>query len=594
MPRLALRQYSSRLAHRTTYRHADVDTSTDDDEISSTDDDGELSSGDDMLSSTDDEDSTADEYDTYSSASEDSYTTAASMQANINQNDQYIQVPIRARDTTARRVSFVERTPSPTPPTQTHTKAQSKDQPLPPYRYHYFKDPEGQMRILTVHSFKGYPVQCSLQTHTRSKASEQGYRALSYHWGSPNPKSTIHIHGRKFYVQKNLYEFLEHAARMKAKGIGGWTTGKYWIDALCIDQKDSEEKSVQLKHIRKTYRQASETIMWLGPGGPGITDAMKYIKKQCKAQQKSLEDDSFTEYLADSRDLLLYSPDLVKAVNVILSSPYWSRVWILQEIAVADRERVTDSEMKEKIRMVCGGGEVPWSYFMQFAMIIPLLKFGSQDLATLKLQKKVQKKQAVWLLTYLYGRKSSAIPGLKVISMKTPRLGLLVYLSEHSFSSQGQDYIYALLGLIVAGKGQDIEPQVNRSGCSVICLAIRRILEDVKNTEFNEDSFPYVAKLKELAAEARHKPLDRSLSMEERRKKCSGRHCESSGCDCKGHCNALDVCRKMARMRYGHKVLLTVRYGGKMFKIGRDKIVRRSYTPSGALRDTYDAWRVSA
>ncbi|KAF2792493.1 hypothetical protein K505DRAFT_219103, partial [Melanomma pulvis-pyrius CBS 109.77] len=147
------------------------------------------------------------------------------------------------------------------------------------YRYQKLDDPERQMRVVKVHSFKGYPIRCSMKAMTRKKAKNDGYRALSYHWGAPNPKSTIRIDGREFLVQKNLHEFLEHASRMKAKGTKGWTTGIFWIDAVCIDQENNEEIAVQLKHIRSMYRHAGETIIWLGPGDSGTADAMKYIKK---------------------------------------------------------------------------------------------------------------------------------------------------------------------------------------------------------------------------------------------------------------------------------------------------------------------------
>ncbi|KIM93230.1 hypothetical protein OIDMADRAFT_93592, partial [Oidiodendron maius Zn] len=37
-----------------------------------------------------------------------------------------------------------------------------------------------------------------------------------------------------------------------------------WIDAVCINQKDPEEKSWQVGLMRRVYLQAERVLVWLG------------------------------------------------------------------------------------------------------------------------------------------------------------------------------------------------------------------------------------------------------------------------------------------------------------------------------------------
>ncbi|KAJ4356818.1 uncharacterized protein N0V89_004855 [Didymosphaeria variabile] len=446
-----------------------------------------------------------------------------------------------------------------------------------PFRHTRLKRPEKELRLIKVESWKGTgPIRCSMKAFNRKVASKRTFRALSYHWGSPSPSFTIHINDRSFSIGKNLYEFLEHAAKMKAARVSGWATGTYWIDALCIDQQHEVEKATQLAYMRHVYRRASETIIWLGPGGAGVAQAMQYIKSQSHAVKKALSQDNMSVLLTGSRDDLLDDRNLVKAIGVLLSSPYWDRVWILQEIAVSDKVRQTTGSTRERVRMVCGEGEVAWSKFLQYAICIPLLDFRhDEEYKVAAVQRRLKKKQAVWLISYLHGAHNNTVPGLEVIDKAQVTLGLLIYLSERSQSSRSQDYIYSLLGLVKHGPGKDLTPSSNRSGCQVICQAIRRLMDqgrifDGEQSHYGRAEY-YQARLRKLAAKAKHQPLVIGSKIDAKRKRCSGPYYHG----CEDSCDALDVCRQMAGALYAGRTLLIVRFAGQSLEIGRDKTDRR-------------------
>jgi hypothetical protein len=87
------------------------------------------------------------------------------------------------------------------------------------------------------------------------------YNALSYTWGPEHPLHTIYLNGHEFQVRQNLYDFL---SRMQSQGDGNTL---FWIDQLCIDQRNISERSQQVQMMGDIYTRAQEVVVWLGPAG---------------------------------------------------------------------------------------------------------------------------------------------------------------------------------------------------------------------------------------------------------------------------------------------------------------------------------------
>jgi Heterokaryon incompatibility protein (HET) len=47
-----------------------------------------------------------------------------------------------------------------------------------------------------------------------------------------------------------------------------------WIDAICINQNDIEERNAQVKRMRDIYTQLSYVLVWLGKQCPGSDQAI--------------------------------------------------------------------------------------------------------------------------------------------------------------------------------------------------------------------------------------------------------------------------------------------------------------------------------
>jgi hypothetical protein len=83
------------------------------------------------------------------------------------------------------------------------------------------------------------------------------YVALSYNWGNPKPASQITLCGSSYEVGPNL-----KAALLR---LQGWDSKEnYWIDALCIDQSNFDERSDQVLLMGDIYTQCKFVFIWLG------------------------------------------------------------------------------------------------------------------------------------------------------------------------------------------------------------------------------------------------------------------------------------------------------------------------------------------
>ncbi len=103
------------------------------------------------------------------------------------------------------------------------------------------------------------PIQCDLVNVSMDDVP--GYEALSYAWGSPVRDQPIQCrsqgHAWTIYITKHLL-----SALYQLRSDKGYR--RLWIDQLCINQDDLEERRLQVSQMDKIYRKAARTVIWLG------------------------------------------------------------------------------------------------------------------------------------------------------------------------------------------------------------------------------------------------------------------------------------------------------------------------------------------
>ncbi len=84
------------------------------------------------------------------------------------------------------------------------------------------------------------------------------YAALSYFWGAKYDREVISIEGHAFLVIESQLILLR-SMRSRNEDLNP----AIWLDALCIDQQNVVEKSVQVSIMGNIFAQAREVVVGL-------------------------------------------------------------------------------------------------------------------------------------------------------------------------------------------------------------------------------------------------------------------------------------------------------------------------------------------
>lgn len=147
-------------------------------------------------------------------------------------------------------------------------------------------------RLITLHPDSRYAtIECTLWTTTF--ADKPSYEALSYTWGEATSEESILLNGKYISVGSNLWSALYHLRTAEHPRT-------LWVDAICIDQSEIQEKNHQVSLMAFLYERATTVLVWLKP---------------CEKDQGL------------SRSL----------ISCMVNQEYWKRAWIIQEIGMASR-----------------------------------------------------------------------------------------------------------------------------------------------------------------------------------------------------------------------------------------------------------------
>ncbi|KAF9696142.1 hypothetical protein EKO04_005792 [Ascochyta lentis] len=194
--------------------------------------------------------------------------------------------------------------------------------------YHPLSDNRKEIRLLHIQPALRHtdPIHCSLTTAFLDDGAVDGgpyYEALSYAWGLDTHASPVYLQGVSKTVTVNLYHALQHLRHASKERV-------MWIDALCIDQKNFTERTHQVGMMRDVYGRASSTTVWLGLSTGDECDlAMKFLARLGSDEDLHICPPLMPCVEVEGRDLL--SSEITAGLKSFFSSPWWSRVWTVQE-----------------------------------------------------------------------------------------------------------------------------------------------------------------------------------------------------------------------------------------------------------------------
>lgn len=213
-----------------------------------------------------------------------------------------------------------------------------------PFTYEALSRSDQEIRLLEIRPGENAtPLCCRLLT-LRLPHTLPSYAAISYHWGNQpdaqQPARTIWIDGRSMSVRENCYYAL-HQVRLHLLRLHNEGLRYIWIDSVCINQGDLQEKAAQVQIMAShIYAKADRVFVSLGPASPLINDFVQALNTW---ESLDLRDPSGT-YQDIKTDKVL------EGFLALGNLPYWRRLWILPEIVSA-----------RALHILCGPYLTTWS-----------------------------------------------------------------------------------------------------------------------------------------------------------------------------------------------------------------------------------------
>jgi len=343
-----------------------------------------------------------------------------------------------------------------------------QDTPKATRRYGYAKLPANSPLIRLLEYDTSRRLRFNILIVPFATAPE--YTAISYMWGDSTISQDIEIDDGTglslLGVTKSAIECLMALQH----------SGRYvWIDAICINQSDMNEKTAQVGMMRDIYGAATRVIAILGDTAmatvnPNLNRCISGLIRRSLAYHSSMaemmmrEDQSNENYEASSFFTKMATSidyPLQSGLLRLLCHPYWTRVWIIQELVVARSVFVYSDGLVQDLdswlaavarcpkyeESLVGPGQAPGRsnspmyaeelcrdfFWMPKGLSNPPL--AEDDIRA------------------LYRRGSERISSISSMrreyhSPETIRLGDIMLLSMHSAATQSRDKVFGIIGLM--------------------------------------------------------------------------------------------------------------------------------------------------
>ncbi|KAI1137507.1 HET-domain-containing protein [Hypoxylon sp. FL0543] len=283
------------------------------------------------------------------------------------------------------------------------------------WRWNLFESSSKESRRRSIHGrefFIEEPVlgfECNRIEH-----APDSYDALSYTWGTQEKTDEIIVDGKVLRITRNLC-----MALMKLRSP---TESRcLWVDAVCIDQENVQERNHQVHMMKRIFSTASSVIVWLGDAEGSVYASLEMILK--------------CNWSRGKKNIFSYPERSLRALAALFSRPWWKRIWIIQEV-VAAREIV----------VLLGDTIFPWVMLVNLCRAIQLAEFLIHPLAPMIRACGYQK------FTVLdHFRRNRTMPLVR-----------FVHCTQDYQATDSRDKLYALLGMASDISPDDIIPDYTK------------------------------------------------------------------------------------------------------------------------------------
>ncbi|KAJ0325048.1 hypothetical protein COL5a_007551 [Colletotrichum fioriniae] len=152
----------------------------------------------------------------------------------------------------------------------------------PPPQYAHDSLKEGQFRL--IHLLPGHDdddVRIDLTNEWLNAPVK--YHAVSYAWGNARDKAYITCKEKEIQITKTLFEALKRW-RSPAEEV------VLWADSICINQRNTLEKTQQIGRMSEIYSNAEAVKIWLGRDDSNIDGVQDVIKEASEIIPEVVDD----------------------------------------------------------------------------------------------------------------------------------------------------------------------------------------------------------------------------------------------------------------------------------------------------------------
>ncbi|KAK0722699.1 heterokaryon incompatibility protein-domain-containing protein [Lasiosphaeria miniovina] len=341
---------------------------------------------------------------------------------------------------------------------------------LPAYEYEPLPGP-GHFRILRLQfgaSDDDIPT-CTLETHALSAAP--AYKTLSYVWGTGGQTQPLLVQcgeeqeKRVIMVTASLDTVLRRfrpgPMSYSSARTAGWAL---WVDQICINQGDVDERSEQVQMMRDIYVQAASVLIWLGPDGSRSAPHAKALLAKLAAIRRS---PGWTRFPKDHQLRAVGLPPRAApvwaALQAMLKNTYFERTWVIQEAVFAREADIW-----------WGRTRIPWSTFESGYVIASLNMMYEPDAEPSCPQLSLGRVQA---LVQSRLQRESSVGWL-----------LMLRLTEHHKATDSRDKVYALVGIV--NEPAPFKVDYSLPAARVYTQITRHIIEQSKSLEILSSFHP--------------------------------------------------------------------------------------------------------
>ncbi|RMY29424.1 hypothetical protein D0866_08709 [Hortaea werneckii] len=315
------------------------------------------------------------------------------------------------------------------------------------------------IRLLTIYPATDpseVPVKCSLSHANLGKEPKPTYETISYAWGKSKERQAIVVDDFSLEVPVSAERAIRRMRLRDQKRL-------LWIDAICVNQADTNEKDHQVGMLARPdaddnmfsmaeiYCNTSQGLIWLGEADDSTEKALSSINAACAeacVNTKCFGDLYLEVIYGGSIGTFGFTPDFAALVR-FFQLPWFDRRWVIQEALLAPSSQCIIGDLRISWANLLLGAV----WLVRYARVLP----GAQAASRLS---------AMWILS---ARKQA---GWRI------SFNSIMTSTQGSKVEDERDTVYALLGLCLKLQHRRklhplLTPDYSKAPDAIVCDATR-------------------------------------------------------------------------------------------------------------------------